>query len=56
VVINYLNIKRITIAPNETDSILVVNANTVLTLPIPLQSLKVITWKDCQIAQSMGGV
>jgi hypothetical protein len=51
VVINYLNIKRIPIAPNETDAILVIDANTVLALPIPFQRLKVIPWKDCQIAK-----
>jgi len=51
VVINYLNIKRIAIAPNETDAILVVDANTVLALPIPFQGLKMIPWKNCQIAK-----
>jgi len=56
VVINYLNIKCITIAPNETDAILIIDANTVLALPIPFQRLKVIPWKNCQIAQSVGGV
>jgi hypothetical protein len=56
VVINYFDIKRVPIAPNETDAILIVDANTVLALPIPFQSLKVIPWKNCQIAQSMGGV
>jgi hypothetical protein len=50
-IINYLNVKRITIAPNETDAILIVDANTVLTLPITLQSFKAIPWKDCQITQ-----
>ena len=54
-VINYLNIKCITIAPNETDAILVIDANTVLALPLPLQSLK-IPWKNCQIAKEMGCV
>jgi len=49
VVINYLNVKRIAIAPNETDAILIVDADTVLALPIAFQSLKVIPWKDRQI-------
>jgi len=56
VIINYLNVKRITITPNETDAILVVDADTVLTLPIAFQSFKVIPWKDRQITQSMGCV
>jgi hypothetical protein len=51
VVINYLNIKRIAIAPNETDAILVVNADAMLALPIALQGFKVIARKDCQITQ-----
>jgi len=51
VVINDLNVKRIAIAPNETDPILIVDADTVLALPIAFQSFKMIPWKDCQIAQ-----
>jgi len=51
VVINYLNVECITIAPNETDSILIVDADAVLALPIPFQSFKMIPWKDCQITQ-----
>jgi hypothetical protein len=51
VLINYLNVKRIPIAPSETDTILIVNANAVLALPITFQSFKVIPWKDCQITQ-----
>jgi len=56
VVVNYLNVKRIAIAPNETDAILIVDAYTVLTLPIAFQSLKVIPWKDRQITQAMSSV
>jgi len=56
VVINYLNIKSVTIAPNETDAILVVDADAVLAFPIAPQSFKVIPWKDCQITQLMGRV
>jgi len=51
VIINNLHIECITIPPNETDAILIVDADTVLTLPIALQSLKVIPWKDYQITQ-----
>jgi hypothetical protein len=56
VVINYLNVKRIAIAPNETDAILIVDPDTVLTLPVALQSFKMISGKDCEIAQKMSGV
>jgi hypothetical protein len=51
VIVNNLNIKRIAIAPNETNAILIVDTNTVLTLPIPFQGFKVIPRKDAQITQ-----
>jgi hypothetical protein len=47
VIINNLNVKRITIAPNETDAILIVDADAVLALPIAFQRLKAIPRKDC---------
>jgi hypothetical protein len=46
-IINDLNFKCIPVAPNETDAILIINANAVLSLPIPFQSLKVVAGKDC---------
>jgi hypothetical protein len=46
-IVNNLNFECITIAPNETDAILIVDANTVLALPITLQSFEVIPRKDC---------
>jgi len=46
-IINDLNFERITISPNETDAILIVDANTVLAFPIALQSFEVIPRKDC---------
>jgi hypothetical protein len=49
--INNLHIERITIVPNETNAILVVDTDAVLALPIALQSFKVIPRKDCQITQ-----
>jgi hypothetical protein len=55
-IINNLNLKCVPVAPNETDAILIVDANTVLPLPIPLQSLKVISRKNCEITQHMGGM
>jgi hypothetical protein len=45
-IINYLDVKRIAIPPNETDAILIVDADAVLTLPIALQTFKVIPGKD----------
>lgn len=55
-IINYLNVKRIAVVPNETDAILIVDTNTVLSISIPFQRFKVIPGKDCQIAQQMSGV
>lgn len=55
-IVNNLNLERVAVSPNETEAILIVDADTVLTLPIALQSLKVIPWEDCQITQSMSGV
>lgn len=50
-VINNFYIERIAISPDEADPILVINANAVLAFTITLQSLKTISWKDCQISQ-----
>jgi hypothetical protein len=56
VIINYLNVKCITILPNETDAILVVDTDTMLSLPIALQRFQSIPGKDCYITQHMGRV
>jgi hypothetical protein len=53
-IIHNLNLENITVAPNETNTKLIVNPNAVLTLSIPLQNLKVIAWKDRKIAQLIG--
>jgi hypothetical protein len=45
-IIHNLNLEKITVAPNETNTKLIVNPNAVLTLSIPLQNLKVIAWKN----------
>jgi hypothetical protein len=41
---------------NETNAILIVDADTVLALPIALQSFETIAWENCQIPQQMSGV
>lgn len=55
-IINDLNLECVPVAPNETDAILIVDANTVLSLPIPLQSLKMISGENREITQHMGGM
>jgi len=49
-IINNLNFERITISPNETNAVLIVYADAVLTFPITLQNFEMIGWKDCQIS------
>jgi hypothetical protein len=49
-IVNNLNFKSITVSPNETNAILIVNPDTVLAFPITLQGFKAITRKDCNIA------
>lgn len=55
-VVNNLNFKRITITPNEANTILIVDADAVLTFPITLQGFEMIAWKDCQISQLTSSV
>jgi hypothetical protein len=46
-IVNNLNFERITSSPNETNAILIVDADTVLAFPIALQSFEMIARKDC---------
>jgi hypothetical protein len=55
-VINNFNVERIAVLPNETEAILIVDPDAVLTLPIAPQSFQMISGKDRQVAQSMGRV
>jgi hypothetical protein len=55
-IVNNLNFERIAISPDETNTILIVDTNTVLALPITLQSFEMITWKYRQISQLMSRV
>lgn len=52
-IINYLDVECIAISPNETDAILIVDTDTVLTLPIAFQSFKPIPWEDGEITQEV---
>lgn len=45
-IVNNLNFERITIPPDETNAILIVDADTVLAFPIFLQSFEMIARKD----------
>jgi hypothetical protein len=45
-IVNNLDFERITISPDETNAILIVDADTVLAFPITLQRFEMIAWKD----------
>jgi hypothetical protein len=55
-IIHDLDFKRITITPNKTNAILIVNTDAVLALSISLQCFQLIARKDCEIAQLISGV
>ena len=57
VIIDNLNIDRARRAfgPLETDSLLVVDPNTVVPFPMPLQRLKTVPRQDRQVLKSRGG-
>jgi hypothetical protein len=55
-IIDNLNFERITISPCETDAILIIDADTMLTLPITLQGFEMITGKDRQIPKLMSSM
>ena len=39
------------VSPAKTDTVLVINANAMLSLPIPLQSLKPISWGNLEFME-----
>ena len=56
VVVHDLNVRRPDFSPHEADAPLVIDADTVLTLPIIFQRLKVIAWRRLQEGQCLCGV
>ena len=50
-IIHDLNIPSIAVAPNKTDSPLVINADAVLTLAVPVKRLQTVAWRGSQISQ-----
>ena len=49
-IVSNFNIEHLTISPNETNTVLIVYADAVLTFPITLQSFEMIAWKNHQIS------
>src|ERR1700679_1004701 len=56
VVVDDLYVVRVVVAPEETDTVLVVDANAVLPFAVPLQRLKPVSRWNLQVIQSKGRV
>jgi hypothetical protein len=56
VIVRYFNVDRTFGGPYETDSVLVVYSDRVLSFPIAFESLQVIARPGAKIVQAMGGV
>jgi hypothetical protein len=56
VVINYFDIKGVPIFPPETDTPLVIDSDTVLPCPIPLELLQAVAGRRTQIIERVGGM
>ncbi len=50
-IIDNFYIMRITVAPTETDTILIIDSNTVLAFPFPMKLFKSITRWNTKIVQ-----
>lgn len=55
-IINDLDVVRVTVAPDNANAISVVNPNAVLASPVPLQPLQAVAGNYRQVAELMGGV
>ena len=56
VVIHDLHVKSISIAPNETHAILIVDSNAVLPSTITAKPLQVIPWRHPQVIELEGSI
>jgi len=54
VVVNNLNLECIAFFPDETDSPLIVDPNTVMSSPVTLQLLQPVRWRNAQRIQAAG--
>jgi len=55
-VIDNLNVIRIPVLPDETDTPLIIDPDAVLSKPVPLKSFKYIPWGDSQVFKGSGPV
>jgi hypothetical protein len=53
-IVRNLNRIRAAVSPNETDSVLIVNANAVLPFAVALELLQVVAWWNQKISQCHG--
>jgi hypothetical protein len=56
VVVDYLDLLRLAVLPDEADPKLVVDPDAVLALPIAGQSLEAIAWERAEVVEALGGV
>jgi hypothetical protein len=56
VIIDNLDVVRITVTPNKADAILIIDANAVLTLATSTESLKAIAGKNAKVVELMRGL
>jgi hypothetical protein len=55
-IVRDFNLERVVTAPHKTDSILIVDPNTVLPLPISAELLQLVPRRTFQVVQSRGTI
>ncbi len=55
-VIHYLHIVGIPVAPDKADAPLLVDANAMLPFSLAVERLQAVAWRRCQVAQLCGNV
>jgi len=56
VVVDHFNVMGVAVSPHETDSILIVDPDAMLALPISTKGLEVVARKGTEVAESLGCV
>jgi len=55
-VVDDLHVEGVALLPPETDSPLVVHANTPLTFSVSVQLFQLVTWRETEVFESLGCV
>jgi hypothetical protein len=56
VVVNDLHIKSISVPPQKTDTVLIIDPNAVLSPAISAQPLQLVPWWNFQVVERDGGI